>query len=233
MNIARFTFSLALLGSLAVTAVAHKKGCSHDCKHESLHPTKNQKKSTSSHVEHEADKTKKIEIAESNILAEPKLVLMEEVVQTIAEPVTVTTVSTQVVTASAAVTPVENEPTLQIANAPAINEEAASTAEAKAVQTHEDAPKSVVATVEDKIEEATKDLNIEDKKAVRQLLADATTQDLTDIEDIAALLEQDELSLSFADTASAVEIKTAAAPAQEADAKETQQEINNLTQVMI
>jgi hypothetical protein len=209
MNIARFTFSLALLSSVVTPVLAHKDGCSHSCKHESLHPTKATTKSTSSHIEEETDKTKKIEIAEPAI----------EVAQTIAQPVTVTTVSTPV---QATVTPAETAPTIEVAKAaPEILQVAA--LEIEEAITISEVKEEII---------ATKELTKEEKKERRLLLADATQEDLQALEDIAALLEEEELSLSLANEVTPeAEVKTAAAPAPEAE--EAQDNINNLTQVMI
>lgn len=212
MNIARFTFSLALLASVVTTAVAHKPGCSHDCKHESLHPTKTTKKSTSCHIEEETDKTKKIEIAESTI----------EIAQTIAEPVTVTTVSTPVeIAAMTAVTPAdETAPVIEVAQAPEIVQVAA-------VQVNEEAPKAVEIKEETitvaSTDKAAQPLTEEEKEKRRQF------GDLRP-EDLQALVDADDLTLSSVDEAQPeAEVKTAAAPAPQ----EAQEDINNLTQVMI
>lgn len=239
MNIARFTFSLALLSSVVTPIVAHKDGCSHDCKHESLHPTKTTKKSTSSHTEEETNKTKKadvartIEIAESTIVDAP-------VAQKLAEPVTVTTVSAPVqVVAPVAVTPVEAAPAVETVKAPEIvqvavadaNNEAPNALEITVESTKEETI-TVAAATEEKHETATSNLSAQEAKERRLLLADATPEDLAAIDDIAALLEEEELTLSSAHDAQPVaEIKTAAAPAPEA--QDAQEDINNLTQVMI
>jgi len=215
MNIARFTLSLALLASVVTPAVAHKDGCSHDCKHESLHPTKTTKKSTSSHIEEETDKTKKVEIAESKI----------EVAQTIAEPVTVTTVSTPVeATFTTAVIPAETATTIEVVKAPEIVQVAA------VEEVKEEAPKAVEIKEETikvaSTDKAAQNLSEEEKEKRRQF------GDLRP-EDLQALIDADDLTLSSVDDTGNLEadVKTAAAPAPEA--QEAQDDINNLTQVMI
>lgn len=240
MNIARFTFSLALLGSIVTPAVAHKKGCSHDCKHESLHPTNTPKKSTSSHVEQEATTTKKVELAESKI----------DVAQTFAEPVTVTTVSAPVdVIAKAPITPAQPAPTIEAAPTPEVVIAQAPEVVVAAVEIKEEAPQAIeikeetielheevikTASTENTLDEATQHLTPQEKKERRLLLADVRPEDLEAIDDIASLLEEDELTLSMNDTQANADLKTAAIlPAQETETKDAQQEINNLTQVMI
>lgn len=220
MNITRFTLSLALLGSMVTPAVAHKDGCSHDCKHESLHPTKTTKKSTT-HSEEESV-TKKVEIAETKSV---------EVAQIIAEPVTNTTVSTPVeVAVTTAVAPSEIAPALEIVDATlavTVQEEVITIA----TDVKEEAQK--IATAEDKIKHATKDLTKEETQELRLQLADLTPEELEAIEDIKALLEEDDLSLSLSDALEA-DIKTAAAtPKEDAQSPEAQENMNNLTQVMI
>ena len=219
MNITRFTLSLALLGSIVTPAVAHKDGCSHDCKHESLHPTKTTKKSTT-HSEEESV-TKKVEIAETKTV---------EIAQIIAEPVTNTTVSTPVeVAVTTPVAPSETATSTEVADATlaiTVQEEVIKAADVK-----EQAPK--IAATEDKIKQATKDLTKEETQELRLQLADLTSEELEAIEDIKALLEEDDLSLSLGDTQEA-DIKTAAAtPDEDTQSPEAQENMNNLTQVMI
>lgn len=228
MNIARFTFSLALLSSAVAPALAHKDGCSHGCKHESLHPTK---KSTSSHSEKEADKTDNVEVAKNIEIAEPTIAAK------LAEPVTVTTVSESThVIAPATITPAEEAPAVQVAKAAEIENEAISETEVVTLTEMQENVEEVVLAQVSEITEATITIasadtpsqNLsEEEKEKRRKFADLRPEDINaTIEEIAKLLEDEELILSSIDDAVLqTDVQTAAAPAPE--------DINNLTQVMI
>jgi len=210
MNITRFTFSLALLSSVASLAIAHKPSCSSDCKHDSLRPTKSAKKSTSQ------EEIKNVEITD----------IKKEASEPIAEPVTNTAVTPAPVELVATnVVPVETTVTLEIT-------ETAPVAASKEVVSH-DAPKAEALVTDDAekasitLEEKIKTLPKEDARELRVRLADATEQDMS-----AADLERliTELQAENDAESAKVETKTAAAQKEESAPKE---DMNNLTQVMI
>ena len=220
--------------------MAQKPDCSHKCKHESLHPKKTSKKSTS-HTEEESDTTKKVKNTEPALVAEHsasevKIVVAQEV-QLIEAPVTVTTAPTPVeAPATETVTPAVT--TIEIAQVPAIKEEVATDIEPKVIEIQKE---STTVVAENTLEQVTQQLTQEETKELRLQLADATSDDLIniqDIEDIKAFLEEVELSVSQEDfVVSETDVKTAAiTPAQEAastKSEDAQEDMNNLTQVMI